>query len=67
MNGVEFLEKFKPSDHPKTQIVVFSNMAADSTLGAIKALGVVHYLTKAHYTPQDISHLVKQLLAGQGS
>lgn len=62
MNGVEFLKAFDPSKHPETIILVFTNMAAESTVEAVRAMGVTHYLTKAHYTPSDILRLVQGLL-----
>jgi CheY-like chemotaxis protein len=62
MNGVEFLSAFNTSAHPDTQVIVFTNMVADSTVEAVRAMGVTHILTKAHYTPQDMVKLVAELI-----
>jgi CheY-like chemotaxis protein len=62
MSGIEFLREFKPSDHPKTTIVVFSNYDAHKDIDEAHALGIDRYVLKARIAPRDLVHLVGGVL-----
>ena len=59
MNGVEFLEKYKPSDHPKTKIIILSNLNEDNEVQQALQLGAQKYILKANTSPQDLISQVK--------
>lgn len=54
MNGVQFLEKYKPANHPKTQIIILSNLNEDSEVQQALQLGAQKYVLKASTSPQDL-------------
>lgn len=62
MSGIEFLREFKPSEHPKTTIVVFSNYDAHKDIDEAHALGIDRYVLKARIAPRDLVHLVGGVL-----
>lgn len=62
MSGIEFLREFKPTEHPKTTIVVFSNYDAHKDIDEAHALGIDRYVLKARIAPRDLVHLVGGVL-----
>lgn len=54
MNGVEFLENFKPADHPKTTVIILSNLNEDSEVQHALQLGAQKYILKASTSPQEL-------------
>ena len=62
MSGIEFLREFKPAEHPKTTIVVFSNYDAHKDIDEAHALGIDRYVLKARIAPRDLIHLVGGVL-----
>lgn len=63
LSGLDFLASFDiKGAHPQTKTIVFSNMTAPSTMEKAKALGATMYLTKAEYTPRQVTALIHQLL-----
>lgn len=62
MSGIEFLREFKPAEHPKTTIVVFSNYDAHKDIDEAHALGIDRYVLKARIAPRDLVHLVGGVL-----
>jgi CheY-like chemotaxis protein len=64
MNGLEFLEQFNvKSEHPKTKIIVFSNMSVPSDVKDAMRLGATKYLTKSSFTPREIEDIIKEVIA----
>ncbi|NCU37618.1 response regulator [Candidatus Saccharibacteria bacterium] len=62
MSGIEFLQEFKPANHPKCTVVIFSNYDAHKDIDEAYALGVERYVLKARLAPKDLSHLIKGIL-----
>jgi DNA-binding response OmpR family regulator len=54
MNGIDFLEKFKPADHPDTTIIILSNLNEDSEVQKALKLGAHKYILKASTSPQEL-------------
>jgi CheY-like chemotaxis protein len=63
MGGLEFLRAYDLSKHPTVKVVVFSNLYSPNLLKEAKQLGVMHYLTKADFTPQELVDFVAKTLA----
>jgi CheY-like chemotaxis protein len=63
MNGVEFLEHYKPADHPKTKIIILSNLNEDSEVQHALKLGAQKYILKASTSPQELIAHVKTATA----
>jgi len=63
MGGLEFLREYDLAKHPKTGVIVFSNLYSPNLLEEAKGLGVVHYLTKSDFTPEEMVTLVGKVLA----
>jgi len=59
MNGVQFLEKFKPADHPNTIVIILSNLNEDTEVQHALALGAKQYILKASTSPQELIEHVK--------
>jgi len=59
MNGVGFLEQFKPQDHPKTTIIILSNLNEDAEVQHALELGAQKYILKASTSPQELIGHVK--------
>lgn len=63
LNGIEFLKRFKPVEHPGTKVIVFSNVAMDDLVDAAKQLGAYSYLVKsAYFTPKLLIETVQEAL-----
>lgn len=54
MTGIEFLEQFKPADHPDTTIIILSNLNEDSEVHKALKLGAHKYILKASTSPQEL-------------
>ena len=59
MNGVEFLEQFKPGNHPTTTIIILSNLNEDTEVQHALKLGAQKYILKASTSPQELIDHVK--------
>jgi two-component system response regulator len=63
MGGIEFLEKSNvKTTHPKTKILVLSNLSDPKTLNKITQLGATKYLLKSSASPAELVKAVRQLL-----
>ncbi len=63
LNGLEFLQAYQaPQKHPRTKIVVFSNMSVPSDVRSAMSLGATKYLTKSSFTPKEIAEIIKDVL-----
>ena len=60
--GMEFLRKYSLKDHPKTKVVVFSNLSSPELFNEAKELGVSKYLPKSDYTPKQLADVIAELL-----
>ena len=64
MNGLEFLEAYRPmSRSPRVVTVVMSNKSSSSEINRAKTLGAFDYLIKARYTPDDITTRIRSYLS----
>lgn len=63
MNGIEFLEAYKPEEHPETEIVVFSNYDAKNEIDQAYALGAHRYVLKARAAPKELIRIVRTILS----
>lgn len=59
MNGIEFLKKFKPGNHPDTIVIILSNLNEDSEVQHALKLGAKKYILKASTSPQELINHVK--------
>lgn len=62
MNGLQFLEAYDLTHHPKVKVVILSNIGNDAEVEKAMDLGAYKYIVKAHATPQDLSALVNHLV-----
>lgn len=60
VNGIEFLQKFKPADHPDTTIIILSNLNEDSEVQKALKLGAHKYVLKASTSPQELIAHVRE-------
>ncbi|HSX05057.1 MAG TPA: response regulator [Candidatus Saccharimonadales bacterium] len=66
MNGEEMLEKLKAN--PATQgipVIMLTNLADPQAAEETVAKGALQYIVKSKYSPQEITALVKDVLAKQ--
>ncbi len=62
MDGPEFIRTYKPLEHPKTKVIVFSNMQSEEYIKQAMELGVKKYLTKSIMPPKDMLKAVNAVL-----
>ena len=62
MTGIEFLREYKPSNHPDTTVVVFSNYDAHKDIDEAHELGIDRYVLKARIAPRDLLHLINGVI-----
>ena len=63
MDGIEFLEHYKPADHGDTTIIVFSNYDAQKEVDKAFELGAHRYVLKARAAPKELIRIVEDTLA----
>lgn len=54
MGGVEFLKHFEVAQHPKTTVIILSNLNEDSEVQQALELGAKKYILKASTSPQEL-------------
>lgn len=59
MDGLQFLELFDPAAHPKTKIIIISNLSTGTMLSQAMKLGVSRSVVKADLTPKQLINLVR--------
>lgn len=62
MNGIEFLKEFKPNEHDKTTVVVFSNYDAQKEVDEAYELGAHRYVLKARAAPKELQRIVADIV-----
>lgn len=63
MSGEEMLEKLRSKDKGSDiQVIVLTNISKDEAPPILRFLNVDRYIVKAHYTPQQIVDIVKDVL-----
>lgn len=63
LDGVGFLKKFQPANHPETTVIVFSNYDSHKDIDTAYGLGVDRYVLKARVAPRDLLHLIDGVLS----
>ena len=61
MDGIGFLKEFKPEQHDKTTIVVFSNYDAQKEVDEAFELGADRYVLKAKASPRALVKIVENI------
>lgn len=63
MNGLEFLKHYKPkTEHPKVNIIVFSNYDMQKEVDEAYQLGADRYVLKAWASPKELLRIVQDTL-----
>lgn len=63
VNGIEFLRQFDlKNKHPKTKVIVFSNMDSEDLRKQAEELGAASYQVKARFSPNELADLVNKTL-----
>lgn len=62
LDGIGFLTKYDPKNHPDTAIVVFSNYDTHADIDKAYELGVERYVLKARAAPKDLLALVDGII-----
>ena len=63
VDGIEFLKRYKPRDHPETKVIVFSNAEIPELMQAADELGAFKFLVKAtFFTPKQLLATVWEAL-----
>jgi CheY-like chemotaxis protein len=63
MDGIEFLQEYKPDTHPQTEIIVFSNYDGKTEIDAAYELGAKRYVLKARAAPKELIRIVKAVIS----
>jgi DNA-binding response OmpR family regulator len=62
-NGEDMLEELRQFDWAKDiRVIVLTNISKDEAPSKLRLLNVDRYIVKAHYTPQQIVDIVRQVL-----
>ena len=64
MDGIEFLQEYKPGDS-RARVIVFSNYDMQKEIEQAYELGADKYVLKAWASPKELLTLVKDMLAEQ--
>jgi DNA-binding response OmpR family regulator len=62
MDGMAFLKAFDPKSHPKTKVVVSSNLQTPEGIKQVTELGASRYLTKATNSSKELVAIVREVL-----
>lgn len=62
LDGVGFLEKFVPANHPDSTIIVFSNYDTHADIDKAYSLGAHKYVLKARTAPKELLKLVQSVV-----
>ena len=61
MDGIGFLEKYQPKNHPDVHVVVFSNYDMQAEVDKAYQLGAERYVLKAWASPKELLKIVEDL------
>ena len=62
LDGIGFLEKYKPASHPHTTVIVFSNYDAHDEVDEAYKLGAHRYVLKARAAPKELLRIVDTVM-----
>ncbi len=60
VDGIEFLKRFEAKKHPKTRVIVFSNLSLTEKVNQAMELGASDFKTKANFTPKEMVALIHE-------
>lgn len=61
MDGIGFLEAYKPKEHPEVHVVVFSNYDMQAEVDKANELGAERYVLKAWASPKQFLKIINDL------
>ena len=65
MNGLQVLEKLKADDSTKKiPVVILTNLSGQGDAETALKMGAVKYIIKSEYKPEEVTKMVKGILAG---
>lgn len=59
MDGIGFLEKYSPLEHPDTSVILFSNYEAQKEVDEAFKLGAERYILKSMASPRELLRIVE--------
>ena len=63
MTGDEMLEELRKFDWAKNiKVIILTNISKDEAPSKLRLLNVDRYIIKAHYTPQQVVDIVREVL-----
>jgi CheY-like chemotaxis protein len=62
IDGLGFLEQFRPSTHPETKVIVISNVSVGQMLSRAKELGAYKTMLKSDISPRQLMAAVRHEL-----
>jgi DNA-binding response OmpR family regulator len=64
MNGADMLAKLRATDWGGSiPVIILTNVSRDEAPAQLRFLGVSRYIVKAHYTPQQVVDVAREVLA----
>ncbi len=67
LSGIDFLKAFEAKKHPKTIIIVTTNLDSPGVVKKAEDLGAIKYIIKSQYTPNQLIEAVKSLMPSSTS
>ena len=66
MNGDEMLEKLRATTWGSNiRVIILTNISKNEAPQKLRFLNVARYVVKAHHTPTQVVHIVREVLAGK--
>lgn len=62
MDGLKFLQKYQPKNHPEVKVLLFTNMTSSPSVDKALQLGIDSVVVKSTMTPKHLSLLVQEKL-----
>jgi two-component system, chemotaxis family, chemotaxis protein CheY len=67
IEGINFLKKYKPSNHPHAAVVVFSNFSSHTGVDQAHQLGVHRYIVKSRASSHELLRIVDSIVSERSS
>jgi DNA-binding response OmpR family regulator len=62
LSGMDFLKSFEPTNHPKTKVIVVTNLDSSNLVQKAQSLGAAAYFVKSRYTPKQLADMAQAML-----
>lgn len=62
MDGLKFLQKYQPKDHPNVKVLLFTNMTSSPSVEKAMKLGIDSVVVKSTMTPKHLSNIIQEKL-----